>query len=146
MEAPFRYPISDLADVERLLEALAKSPELVPGSLRLAEGQELLVEQLRFEGRLEALLPAITSGDFKEVIRALWQQPLLSQHPRYLRFNAILATDPGVEFSMRIDVPTTGHWPRWIDLEGSRDPGNLNRLRTTYASIGCDAQLILREI
>src|SRR5512143_2191871 len=130
MEAPFRFPIIGLTDVERLLDALAASPYFVAGSLRLAEGRELLAEQLRSEGRHDILPLADTPSDLQELMRALWQQPLQSQHPHFLRFNAKLAADPAIEFSMRIDVPTSGDWPRWIDLEGSRDPAILTRLRS----------------
>ncbi len=146
MEAPFRYPIAGLADVERLLVVLATSPHLVPGSLRLAEGRDLLGEQLSAEGRPEALAPADTAGDYGELLRALWEQPLSAQRPRFLRFNAKLADEAGGEFSMRIDVPSTGAWPRWVDLEGSRDPAVLARLRTLYRSIGHDAALTLVEV
>jgi len=146
MEAPFRFPIAGLADVERLLDVLAKSPHLVPGSLRLAEGRELLAEQLALEGRPEILVTVDKSGDFRELVRTLWKQPLHAQHPRFLRFNAKLSADQAAEFSMRIDVPTTGDWPRWVDLEGSRDPAALTRLRTVYASIGREAHLTLLEV
>lgn len=146
MEAPFRFPISGLPDVERLLSLLTKSPGIVPGSLRLAEGQELLVEQLLAEGRLEALLPVLTSGNFNELIRILWQQPLGAQRPRFLRFNARHKLDAGLEFSLRIAVPSSGVWPRWIDLEGSRDPATLTSLRKIYSAIGRKAQLNLIEV
>ncbi len=146
MEAPFRYPIAGLEDVERLFDILAESPDLVSGSLRFSEGQELLVEQLKAEGRLRALQPAIKTGNFRKLVRALWHQPLLAQHPRFLRFNAQLMADPTVEFSMRINVPTTGNWPRWVNLEGSRDPAALARLRAIYVSIGQDARLPLLEV
>lgn len=146
MEAPFRFPISGLSDMERLLEILTTSPGVVPGSLRLVEGQELLIEQLAAEGRLQVLLPVLSSGNFQELIRVLWQQPLCAQHPRYLRFNARLRVDPDLEFSMRIDVPTTGDWPRWVDLEGSRDPAALARLRKIYKAIGQETHLNLLEV
>jgi hypothetical protein len=146
MEAPFRYPIAGLADVERLLDVLATSPHLVPGSLRLAEGGDVLAGQLAAEGRPE-ILPAADAGvSFIPLLRALWEQPLGAQRPRFLRFNAELAADPGVACSMRIDVPSTGRWPRWIDLEGSRDPAVLLRLRTLYQSIADDARLTLLEV
>ncbi len=146
MEAPFRYPIAGLADVERLLNVLAASPHLVPGSLRLAEGRDLLAEQLAAEGRPEVLPAADPAGGFVELVRALWEQPLGAQRPRFLRFNAELAGDPGVECSMRMDVPSSGDWPRWIDLEGSRDPVALVRLRWLYQSIAHDAQLAFLEV
>lgn len=146
MEAPFRFPITGLVDLERLLDILATTSQLVPGSLRLAEGLGLLVEQLNCEGRLEDLSPALSSGNYQELLRRLWQQPLESQHPRFLRFNAQVAGDPGFELSMRVDVPTTGAWPRWVDLEGSRDPERLASLRKVYRSIGREAQLALLEI
>lgn len=143
MEAPFRYPITGLADVERLLDNLATSPHFVPGSLRIAEGQELLIEQLTTEDRVVVFLMAHMTSDFRVLMRALWQQPLHAQRPRFLRFKARLVSDPSLEISMRIDVPTTGEWPRWVDLEGSRDPAMLARLRTLYKSIGREAQLTL---
>ncbi len=146
MEAPFRYPIAGLADVERLLNVLGTSPQLVAGSLRLVEGRDLLTEQLTTEGRPDVLPAADTADSFAELVRALWEQPLGAQRPRFLRFNAELAGDPGVECSMRIDVPSTGDWPRWIDLEGSRDPAVLVRLRTLYRSIAHDAQLAFLEV
>lgn len=146
MEAPFRFPISGLADIERLLQILATSRSIVPGSLRLAEGRELLEEQLTAEGRLESLLPLITAGNFQELVRLLWQQPLGAQRPRYLRFNARLKADAELELSMRITMPTSGNWPRWIDLEGSRDPATLARLRKVYKAIGKKAQLNLLEV
>ncbi len=146
MEAPFRYPIAGLADVERLLNVLAISPHLVPGSLRLAEGEDLLAEQLAAEGRPEVLKAADTAGDFIELVRTLWAQPLGAQRPRFLRFNAALASDSGVEFSMRVDVPSSGDWPRWIDLEGSRDPAALAHLRPLYQSIARDAQVAFLEV
>ncbi len=155
MPAPFRFPIDGLADVERLLDVLAASPELVHGSLYLAEGQELLEEQLACEGRLGAFKPALSRGDFRKLLRALWQHPLKAQRPRFLRFHAKLAnaklsavTDAAGSgtFSMRINVPTTGALPRWIDLEGSRDPAQLARLREVYQSIGREAQLVLLEV
>ncbi len=150
MEAPFRFPITGFADVERLLKVLAASPELVPGSLYLAEGQDLLEEQLACEGRLGALKPALYKGDFRRLLRALWQQPLEVQRPRFLRFNAKLS--PGTSaagsgaFSMRIPGPTAAALPRWIDLEGSRDPAMLAHLRAIYASIGREAKLTLLEV
>ncbi len=150
MEAPFRFPISGFADVERLLHVLSASPELVPGSLYLAEGQELLEEQLACEGRLGYLKPALSSGDFRRLLRALWQQPLEAQRPRFLRFNAKLSAATNAAgsgaFSMRINVPATGALPRWINLEGSRDPAVLACLRAIYASIGREAKLTLLEV
>ncbi len=150
MEAPFRFPITGFTDVERLLDVLAASPDLVPGSLWLADGQELLEEQLACEGRLGALKPALSRGNFRKLLRALWQQPLEAQRPHFLRFNAKLsAVTDAVEsgaFSMRIHVPTTSALPRWIDLEGSRDPAVLARLRAIYASIGREAKLTLLEV
>ncbi len=155
MEAPFRFAITGFADVERLLDVLAASPELVPGSLYLAEGQELLEEQLACEGRLGYLKPALSRGDFRRLLRALWQRPLEAQRPRFLRFYAKLANAKlsagndavgSSAFSMRINVPTTGALPRWIDLEGSRDPAVLAHLRATYASIGREAKLTLLEV
>ena len=146
MEAPFRFPIAGLADLERLFDVLATSPHLVACSLRFAEGREMLAEQLACEGRAEVLPSADACGDFRGLVRALWEQPLCSQHPRFLRFNAKLAADPSVEFSMRIDVPAEGAWPRWVDLEGSRDRAVLALLRTTYQAIGRDVRLTLLEV
>ncbi len=150
MEAPFRFPITGFADVERLLDVLATSPELVPSSLWLAEGQELLEEQLACEGRLGALKQALYRGDFRRLLRALWRHPLEAQRPRFLRLNAKLSAVTGVPgsgaFSMRINVPAAGALPRWIDLEGSRDPAVLAHLRAIYASIGREAKLTLLEV
>ncbi len=150
MEAPFRFLITGFADVERLLDVLATSPELVPGSLYLAEGQDLLEEQLACEGRLGYLKPALSRGDFRRLLHALWRQPLKAQRPRFLRFNAKLSPVTGAAgsgaFSMRINVPTTASLPRWIDLEGSRDPAMLAHLRAIYASIGREAKLTLLEV
>jgi hypothetical protein len=146
LEAPFRYPIASLEDIERLLGILAASPQLVPGSLRLAEGQELLVEQLKSERRVKHFMPLIKSGDFPNMVRALWEKPLRTQRPRFLRINAKLAADPNIELSLRIDVPTTGNLPRWVDLEGNRDPAVLAHLRMVYQEIARDAQLRLLEI
>ncbi len=150
MEAPFRFPITGFADVERLLHVLSASPELVPGSLYLAEGQDLLEEQLACEGRLGYLKPALSRGDFRRLLHALWRQPLKAQRPRFLLFHAKLSavTDAvgSDTFSMRIRVPVTGALPRWIDLEGSRDPAVLARLRSIYTSIGREAKLTLSEV
>src|SRR5574340_826702 len=146
MEAPFRFPIKDLIDLERLVDTLATSTQIVPGSLRLAEGQELLVEQLTAEGRLEEISPVLRSLNYKRLMRKLWQRPLQAQHPRFLRFNAQITDAPGLEFSMRINVPTTASLPRWVDLEGSRDKEQLARLRKVYQLIGVEANLSLLEV
>ncbi len=145
-EAPFRFPISGLADPERLMSVLATSPQLIAGLLRLAEGQDLLLGQLASEGRSAVLSPVLASGNYIELLRTLWQQPLLSQHSRFLQFNAKPTADPDIEFSMRIDMPTTGDWPRWVDLEGCLDPEKLARLRAVYEAIARGAQLTLLEV
>ena len=82
MEAPFRFPLQNLGDLEKLLGALNASPDLVPGSLRLTEGLDLLAEQFTAEGRRK--LP----GDMVRLFRALWRRPLQTQRPRFLRLEA----------------------------------------------------------
>ncbi len=146
MEAPFRFPITGLADVERLFEVLSTSPSVVSNSLRLTEGQDLLTDQLIAEGRLKEFKSVLTGGNFQKLFHLLWQKPLREQHPRYLRFNAASRFDPDLEFSLRIDVPTISRLPRWVDLEGSRDPTALASLRKTYRVIGQEAQLNLVEV
>lgn len=156
MEAPFRYPIAGLADVQRLLDVVARSRLIVPGSLRLAEGGELLAEQLAAEGRGGDPLPEplavegpgvpAQAGDYRLLLTALWQHPPAASRSRWLRFNATLAGDPGVECSLRIDVPTVGDLPHWVDLEGSHDPAAFARLRSLYASLAREAGLVLLEV
>src|SRR5512142_2226199 len=100
MEAPFRLPLKNLGDLEKLLGALNASPDLVPGSLRLTEGLDLLAEQFTAEGRRK--LP----GNMVRLFRALWRRPLQTQRPRFLRLEAQVREPPPHVLSLRVDVPT----------------------------------------
>src|SRR5512136_1059812 len=115
MEAPFRFTIQNLQDLERLLAALDASSDLVPGSLRLTEGMDLLVEQFAAEGRRRP------PRDILAVFRALWRRPLQAQRPRFLRLEAQVLAPPPQTLSLRVDAPTPDALPRWVDAEGSRD-------------------------
>ncbi len=148
VEAPFRFPIRDFTDVERLLTALAKSPLLVPGSLHLIEGADLLARQLAEEQRGSRVLPgqARTPAGLIALFRTLWTHPLTAQRPRFLRLEASLSADPALSLSLRLDAPTVDALPRWVDLEGSRDPAVLARLLAVYRAVGQDAGLTLQEV
>ena len=126
MEAPFRFPLGNLDDLEKLLAALDASPDLVPGSLRLTEGLDLLAEQFATEGRRKP------PGDMVRLFRALWRRPLQAQHPRFLRLEAQVREPPPRVLSLRVDVPTVDALPRWVDAEGSRDAKELARLLEIY--------------
>ncbi|MGE5262937.1 MAG: hypothetical protein ACM3S0_06115 [Acidobacteriota bacterium] len=126
MEAPFRFPLKNLDDLEKLLAALDASPDLVPGSLRLTEGLDLLAEQFATEGRRKP------RGGIVGLFRALWRRPLQAQRPRFLRLEAEVRQPPPRVLSLRVDVPTIDALPRWVDAEGSRDAKELARLLEIY--------------
>ncbi len=135
MEAPFRFTIQNLHDLEKLLAALDASPDLVPGSLRLTEGMDLLVEQFAAEGRRRP------PRDSLAVFRALWRRPLQAQRPRFLRLEAQVLTPPPQMLSLRVDVPTRDAFPRWIDAEGSRDATESAHLLDIYRRLSQASQL-----
>ncbi len=137
MEAPFRFMIQNLRDLEKLLAALDASPDLVRGSVRVTEGFNLLVEQFATEGRGQP------PRDILALFRALWQRPLQTQHPRFLRLEAQGHEPPSLVLSLRIDVPTTEAYPRWIDAEGSRDASQSARLLAIYRRLSQASQLPL---
>ncbi len=135
MEAPFRFTIHDLHDLEKLLAALEASPDLVPGSLRLTEGFDLLAEQFKIESRQEP------PRDVLSLFRTLWQKPLRAQRPRFLRLEAHVLAPPPLILSLRVDVPTLDAFPHWVDAEGSRDAKDLARLLDIYRHLSQASQL-----
>ncbi len=75
LEAPFRFPIKQLADVERAINALATSPEVMAGSVRLVEGADLLSKELLIEPRdqeVPLVAHARTAADIVVLLRALF--------------------------------------------------------------------------
>ncbi len=149
LEAPFRFPIKGLADVEQLFQALQSSPHLVAASLRLTEGADLLAQQLAGEkrGGDQALLHrAQQQGAWTSLLRALWEHPLATQRPRFLRFEAELAANPAVTLSIRIDVPVLDARPRWINAEGSRDPVQQSQLIAVYRALAQASGLAFVEV
>ncbi len=137
LEAPFRFPIKDLNELERLLVALAASPDLVPGSLHVTEGLDLLAEQFAREKRKPP------SREIPALFRTLWNQPLQQQRPRFLRLEAQVREPPPPIISLRINVPTVEAMPRWVDAEGSRDAAELERLLAIYRRLSQATQLPL---
>ncbi len=137
MEAPFRFPIKDLVDLEKLLAALAASPDLVPGSLRVTEGLDLLAGQLAQEKRPR---PPRKVG---ALLRVLWNKPLRAQRPRFLRLEAQVREPPPTTLSLRMEVPTIEGKPRWVDAEGSRHAAELSRLLAIYRRLSQDTHLPL---
>jgi len=120
-------------------------PHLVPCSLRLAEGREMLAEQLTCEGRAEVLLSVDTCGGFRELLRALCSNRFaLSTSLPALQCQARGRSRCRVLHAHR--CAHRGRLATRVDLEGSRDRAILARLRTTYQSIGRDAQLTLLEV
>ncbi len=146
MEAPFRFPITSFSNVERLLSALASSPDFVAGSLRLTEGTDLLARQLTEEKRrddLDRLARANTAAGIEALLRSLWEHPLTAQRPRFLRIEASLAAKPSIPLSLRINVPTREALPRWIDLDVDRDLQVREQQLQALQSIGESAGLKL---
>ncbi len=139
MEAPFRFPIESFADVERLFNVLVRSPHVAAGSREMTEGAEMLMQQLMDEKRGDDA--ALVRCDCIHLLRVLWGNPLQAQRPRFLRFNAKLATDPAIMLSIRIDVPTRDSIPRWIDAEGNRNPTIQKKLIAVYRAIADEAAL-----
>jgi hypothetical protein len=135
MEAPFRFKIDALSDLERLLTAIVASPDLVPGSLALTEGMELLAEQFAAEGRHQP------PGSALALFRELWECPLREQRPRFLRLEAQVLVPPPAALSLRVDVPTRDAFPRWIDAEGSRDAAALAHLLDIYRRLSQASRL-----
>jgi hypothetical protein len=148
MEAPFRFPIQGIEDLERLVTVLAQSPLLVPGSLRLTEGIDLLAQQFAAEGcnAQDLLVHADSAGGITSLFRALWACPLFTRRPRFLRMEAIPAADPTTVLSLRVSVPTVDDRPRWVDVEGSRDRVKLAQLIGLYRALGEQAGLELYEV
>ena len=135
MEAPYRFIIANLQDLENFFATLANSPDIVPHSLRLSEGAELLEKQLEREGRPSdrvLVSQAQTITGILALLRELWNHPLSAQQPRFLRFNATLASAPHTTLSVRIDVLTIESLPHWVDAEGDRDPVANSRLIAAY--------------
>ena len=135
MEAPFRFAIQNLQDLEKLLAALEASPDLVPGSLSLTEGMDLLTEQFAAEGRRRPPRSMLA------LFRVLWRRPLQAQRPRFLRLQAQVLVPPPPMLSLRVDVPTVDAFPRWIDAEGSRGPAELAHLLDIYRRLSQVSQL-----
>jgi hypothetical protein len=135
MEAPFRFTIQNLQGLEKLLTALDTSPDLIPGTLELTEGMDLLAEQFAEEGRCPPAnrIPAL--------FRELWQCPLQAQRPRFLRLEAKVLAPPPDVLSVRVDVPTVDALPRWVDAEGSRDPAETAHLMEIYRRLSEASQL-----
>ena len=140
MEAPFRFPLKNLDDLEKLLAALDASPDLVPGSLRLTEGMDLLAGQLAAEGRRKP------RGGIVGLFRALWRRPLQAQRPRFLRLEAGLREPPPRVLSLRVDVPTVDAFPRWVDAEGSHDAKELARLLEIYRRLSQATQIPFNSV
>jgi hypothetical protein len=135
MEAPFRFRIQDLQDLERFLAAVDASPDLVPGSLGLTEGMDLLAEQFAAEGRCRPPANILT------LFRALWDRPLQAQRPRFLRLEARVLAPPPPLLSLRLDVPTVDALPRWIDADGSRDAAELAHVLDIYRRLSQASEL-----
>ncbi len=135
MEAPFRFKIEALPDLERLLTAIGASPDLIPGSLALTEGMDLLAEQFAAEGRRQP------PGSVLTLFRELWECPLHEQRPRFLRLEAQVLAPPPAGLSLRVDVPTIDTFPRWIDAEGSRDAAALAHLLDIYQCLSQASRL-----
>jgi hypothetical protein len=135
MEAPFRFKIEGLQDLEKLLAALDASPDLVRGSMRLTEGMDLLAEQFAAEGRRKPPRSILA------LFRALWKSPLQAQNPRFLRLEARVLAPPPPVLSLRVDVPTVDAFPRWVDAEGSRDPAEMAHLLDIYRRLSQASQL-----
>ncbi len=140
LEAPFRFPIKDQSDLEKLLAALAASPDLVPGSLRVSEGLDLLAEQFAEEKRKRP------PREITALFRALWNKPLQAQRPRFVRLQAQVREPPPAALSLRVDVPTIDAMPRWVDAEGSRDAAELERLLEIYRRLSQASQLSLISV
>ena len=149
LEAPFRFPIKQLADVERAIHALATFPEVGPGSVRLGEGADLLSKELLAEHRdqeVPLVTQAKTAADIVVLLRALWDHPLTEQRPRFLRVEAVLAIDPSIRLSLRLDLPTVAARPRWIDIDVARDPQVRERQLQVLRAIGRAVHLDLLAV
>jgi hypothetical protein len=149
VEAPFRFMITSLSDVEFLLSTLADAPFIALNSLRLTEGAELLEKRLSLEQRpsdRDLVAQAQTLTGIQSLLRALWNRPLTVQEPRFLRFDAKLLANPKVSLSLRIDVPTVESFQRWVDAEGSRDPSTQKQLLAAYHALSEVSHLRFVEI
>ncbi len=149
LEAPFRFPIREFSDIERGIMALATSRNVTPGSVWLAEGADLLSQELLAEHRTQEVplvAQAKTAADIVVLLRALWDHPLAEQRPRFLRVEAVLAIDPSMRLSLRVNVPTVEARPRWMDLDLDRDPHVRERQLQVWQAIGQTAHLELLAV
>ena len=149
MESLYSFPIRHFEDFERLLIALGTSPDLVPGSLRLAEGADLLMEELTAECRefdKVRLDHTNTPGGLIALFRCLWNHPLAIPHSHSVVLEANLATRPSLCISLRLDVPTVAALPHWVFLEAGHDRAAQTRLNRIYRALAKTAGLTIQEV
>jgi hypothetical protein len=149
LEAPFRFPIKEFADVERVLLALIALKEVSTRSIRLTEGADLLSKELLAEHRAQEVAlvaQARTTADIVVLLRALWDRPIVEQRPRFLRVEATLTQKPSIQLSLRLNIPTREASPRWIDLDVDRNPRIRARQLQVLQAIGRAAHVGLLAV
>ncbi|MBI4785928.1 MAG: hypothetical protein HY782_02645 [Chloroflexi bacterium] len=149
MESLYRFPIRHFEDFERLLIALGTSPALVPGSLRLAEGADLLKEELTAECRhLETIRldHTNTPGGLIALFRCLWNHPLAIPQPCSIALEAQVAARPSFCISLRLDAPTAAGLPRWVDLGTEHERAAPTRLSRICQALAKSAALTLQQV
>ncbi len=148
MEPPFRYPIRDFHDLERLFTAIGACYSLVPGSLRLTEGADVLArfltEECREHDRLR-LDHAQTPGGLIGLFRCLWNHPLDAPLPCVLRLEATLKSNPSDHLYILLEVPARGARPCKVLAGVYGDTEAQERLATVYRSIAMAARLTLEQ-
>ncbi|HEX9077381.1 MAG TPA: hypothetical protein VF932_16450 [Anaerolineae bacterium] len=149
MEASFRFPIKGLNDLELFLTALGACHDLVPGSLRLTGGLDILTQQLAEECRDHDILRvghAQTPGGLIALFRCLWIHPLAHPAPCVLQLEARLATDPADIICLFLEIPSVGTLPRSVEATGSNIPAARKRLAAVYRSICRSAGLTFEQV
>ncbi|MGE5263699.1 MAG: hypothetical protein ACM3S0_09975 [Acidobacteriota bacterium] len=149
MEAFFRIPISGVHDLERLLTAVGACQELLPGSLHLTEGVDILARQLVAECRDKDVLRvdhAQTPGGLIALFRCLWIHPLARPAACVLRLEARLGSNPAEGICLFVEIPAAGRLPRWVDAKVNGAPAARKRAAAVYRSICRCAGLTFEQI